>query len=293
MGTDNLQAQAFPPRVAAFHDLSCIGRCALSAVLPTLSVMGCQAIPIPTALLSTQTDGYTGFYYRDLSAELEGILAHFKELNLTFDAVYTGFLGGEAQVKTVERFLEYSSQSEYPPLILIDPVMGDHGALYQTYTPEMAEAMRALTVHAHILTPNLTEACILTDTPYWNSLDCDQATTCARVTRMLQSLSHGAKQVVITGILLPEDQILNMGIDKTGEIFSVLHEHTSVSYPGTGDLFASLLLGSFLKGSSFFEAVRFAAEFVSARIRASIAAGAPLCEGVLLEPFEVPNKRKD
>ena len=152
-----------PPRIAAIHDLSCLGRCALTVIMPTLSVMGYQVVPIPTALLSTHTGGFTDLHFRDLTQDMEAIGNHFAALGTAFRAIYSGFLGSEEQIDSVSHFIERfgttPDESGQPPLILIDPVMGDDGELYSTYTHELMLGMRRLSQHAHLLTPNLTEAC--------------------------------------------------------------------------------------------------------------------------------------
>ena len=125
-----------PRRVAALHDLSCFGRCALTVILPTLSVMGYQVVPIPTALLSTHTGGFTDLHFRDLTADMERIASHFDTLGVTFDAIYPGFLGSAEQIETVCQFIDRFGRERNgeSPLVLVDPVMGDDGALYSTYT---------------------------------------------------------------------------------------------------------------------------------------------------------------
>ena len=163
--------QHLPPRrIAAIHDFSCVGRCALTVVIPTLSVMGYQTIPLPTALLSSHTGGFEGLYFRDLTADMHHISAHFDRLGMTFGSIYTGFLGSEEQISVVREFIERfgatPDETGKAPLILVDPVMGDDGVLYATYTQELANGMRELSTHADVLTPNLTEACFMLDIPY-------------------------------------------------------------------------------------------------------------------------------
>ena len=167
-----------PRRVAALHDLSCFGRCALTVILPTLSVMGYQVVPIPTALLSTHTGGFTDLHFRDLTADMERIAEHFETLGVTFDAIYPGFLGSAEQIETVCRFIDRfgrPSEEGNAPTVLVDPVMGDDGALYSTYTRDLVEGVKHLASRAHILTPNLTEACFLTGTPWCDTSVMDEA----------------------------------------------------------------------------------------------------------------------
>ena len=126
-------------RVAAIHDISCFGRCALTVILPTLSAMGLQAIPLPTCLLSTHTGGFTELYFKDLTPSMEKITDHFDRLDLKLDAIYTGFLGNDGQIERVKAFIDRFATDK--TLVAVDPVMGDDGELYSTYTPELMRGM--------------------------------------------------------------------------------------------------------------------------------------------------------
>lgn len=278
-----------PPRIAAVHDLSCIGRCALTVILPTLSVMGYQTVPIPTALLSSHTGGFDHLHFRDLTEDMHGISDHFLRLSLSFRSIYTGFLGSEGQIRTVEelidRFGSVPDESGETPLILIDPVMGDDGVLYSTYTPSLAEGMRALCHRAHVLTPNLTEACLLTDTPYADPMTLSEEELRTMVEALLSRLSvYGAPRLVITGIERADGRVENVGRDADGTVFTVSRVRLGASYPGTGDLFACVLLGRLLDGEKFSDAVGFAADFVGEVIAASASIPTPVRMGVALEP---------
>jgi len=276
------------PRVAAIHDLSCFGRCALTVVMPTLSVMGCQVVPVPTALLSTHTGGFTDLHFCDLTSHMEGIASHFSRLGMTFRSIYTGFLGSAEQIETVSHFLdafgEIPDESGEKPLILIDPVMGDDGVLYSTYTRELMLGMRRLSSRAQLLTPNLTEACFLTDTPYRDTaeLSVDEAMDFADT--LLQKLTKiTSGRIVITGIRLSDGRHANVGRDADGREFCVCKPHEGKAYPGTGDLFASVLLGELLRGASFEDACHAAADFVAEVIRETATLPTPVRDGVALE----------
>ena len=277
-----------PPRVAAIHDLSCFGRCALTVIIPTLSVMGYQVVPIPTAFLSTHTGGFTDLHFRDLTADMEATSEHFDRLGIAFRAIYTGFLGSAEQIRTVseiiERFGGIPDESGKLPLILVDPVMGDDGALYSTYTPELMRGMHELCRHAQLLTPNLTEACFLTDTPYQDTLTMESEDAIAFADALLDKLSAITDgRIVITGISLANGSLANVGRDEEKQRFTVIRPHEAKHYPGTGDLFASVLLGRLLDGTSLPDAVAAAADFTSAVMHDSAAIDTPARDGVALE----------
>lgn len=269
-----------PPRVAAIHDLSCFGRCALTVIMPTLSALGAQVIPMPTALLSTHTGGFTDLHFRDLSDDMDEIAAHFDRLSLELDAIYSGFLGSEGQIEKVERFIDRFGGAGKP--ILVDPVMGDDGELYSTYTPELAEGMKRLCRKADILTPNHTEACLLTGIPYESTANMSEREVVELGKKLLSALTaYGAKNVVITGLPCGEELFIFGASEEGG--FCHREPLLHVGYPGTGDLFASSLLGFLLDGNSFEHAVQGAAELTTVAIEKTLAAETPIRDGVLLE----------
>ncbi|MBO5930787.1 MAG: pyridoxamine kinase [Clostridia bacterium] len=281
--------QHLPPRrIAAIHDFSCVGRCALTVVIPTLSVMGYQTVPLPTALLSSHTGGFEDLYFRDLTNDMQHIAAHFDRLSMTFGSIYTGFLGSEEQISVVREFIEHfgktPDETGKAPIILVDPVMGDDGVLYSTYTKALANGIRELSTHAQVITPNLTEACFLTDTPYIDTAKLTEKEAEAFVLSLLQKLSgvcHG--QIVITGIGLAGGIVANAGRDEDGRIFWVKRMCQDISYPGTGDIFASVLLGALLQGDSFEVACTRAADFIVLLITESAKIDTPVRMGVALE----------
>lgn len=281
--------QHLPPRrIAAIHDFSCVGRCALTVVIPTLSVMGYQTIPLPTALLSSHTGGFEGLYFRDLTADMHHISAHFDRLSMTFGSIYTGFLGSEEQISMVREFIKRfgstPDETGKAPLILIDPVMGDDGVLYATYTQALAEGMRELSTHAEVLTPNLTEACFLTDTPYLDTATLTEGEVEEYVLSLLEKLSHiCCGKIVVTGISLSGGIVANAGRDSDGRIFWVKRMCQDISYPGTGDIFASVLLGALMQGDNFEAACTRAADFIVLLITESQKNDTPVRMGVALE----------
>ncbi|MEG1500973.1 MAG: pyridoxamine kinase, partial [Clostridiales bacterium] len=148
-------------KVAAIHDLSGFGRASLCAIIPTLSSMGVQVCPVPTAILSNHTGGFEKYSFLDLTDYLEEYINQWKELGLTFDCIYSGFLGSPKQIKIVEDFIDYFGNQDN--LVVVDPVLGDNGALYSSMTKEMIQKMKKLISKADIITPNITEAAFLLD----------------------------------------------------------------------------------------------------------------------------------
>lgn len=272
-------------KVAAIHDLSCFGRCALTVISPTLSAMGAQVIPVPTCLLSTHTGGFTDMYFEDHTEALERIFEHFSQLDLRFDAIYTGFLGSYAQIELVDRFIKKFANKE--TFVLVDPVMGDGGKLYSTYTDELMRGMAQLCKKADIITPNLTEACFLTQTEYRDTSLMNEKELSAFARELCHRLSEsGAKKTVVTGLRTGTDRLCVCGSDtKSGEFFSYTFERVNKDYPGTGDLFASVLLGSLLRGEDFESSVHTVADFTSRVMRYSAEFDTPEREGVAFEAF--------
>lgn len=270
------------PRVAAIHDLSGLGRCSLTVILPVLSVMGAQCCPLPTAVLSA----HTAFpqpqlaAFQDLSDTMEQSLLHWEALGVGFDAIYSGFLGSSRQIGILRRAITSLRQKE--TLILVDPVMGDNGKIYRTLTPEMCRLMGSLSRDAHIITPNLTEAAILLgEAP--GARPAGQA----GVEEWLERLSlDGQRSVVITGISLAEGTIGAGCLDRRGgKIRFAMSRHENGSFSGTGDLFASVLLGGLLRGETLSSAVAQSVEFVRECVAYTLAAGTPPLDGVQFEPL--------
>lgn len=282
-------AQKQIPRVAALHDLSAFGRCALTVVIPALSAMGIQVLPVPTALLSTHTGGFDGYYFRDMSESISPIAEHWESLAICPDAIYTGFLSNDAQCDIIEQFITRFRDEK--TLILIDPVFGDDGVLYSSCTKELVARMRTLCTYSDVLVPNLTEACMLCDVPYRDTAAMSPSELNTYVGELLEKMAaFGAKRVAITGIVTDREQnVATVGIDRTARSldpspFSVTLRREGSAYPGTGDLFASVLLGKLMTGASFVKACAAASAFVRDVIKVSEKYGAPNRDGVALEP---------
>lgn len=244
------------PRVAAVHDMCGYGKCSLTAAIPILSAAGCDVCPVPTALFSAHTM-YKTYTFHDTTDILSGYLDAWKAENVELDAVYSGFLGSPEQVDLVERLY-----TEYPQALhLVDPVMGDGGHMYPTYTQELCDATRRLAVGADVLMPNLTEASILTDSEYpGQNIDDSQ------INDILDKLiALGTKNVVLKGIDRGDGTLRNyVASARTGSAGKIELVHDKLPYMihGTGDAFASALSGAVLAGKPLDEAARIAGEFV-------------------------------
>lgn len=265
-----------PKRVAAIHDLSGFGRCSLSVILPTLSVMGVQVCPIPTAVFSTHTGGLGEVQRRDLSDFTLPCLEHYQRLGLEFECVYSGFLSSEEQIDHCLKFFSTYKDA----FAVVDPVMGDHGRPYRTITPGMRARLGELVQVADVITPNLTEACMLLKIPpFTEGLSRSQAKS------LLVRLSElGPNYVVITSAPMVSGQIANIGYDRQHNSFwCILCDYVPVSYPGTGDLFASVLTGGFLTGDSLPMAMGRASYFVERCIKTTFSYSSDTRYGVMLE----------
>ncbi len=261
-------------KIAVINDLSGFGRCSLSVALPLISHLGIQCCPLPTAVFSNHT-GFSSYFFTDCTDQMGPYMDEWKKLDLRFEGVLTGFLGSEQQIRLVERFLrEFTSQETR---IIIDPVMGDNGRTYATYTPELCRQMRWLARYGDILTPNLTEACILTDTPYGEDIS-DRT-----LLDMARTLSHrGPGQVVITGIHRG-DTLQNHIYDRTDGMRIQSVRRVSPQRSGTGDVFASILAAGVVRGVGVYESVETAAEFIRACLIRSGELEIPPTDGVCFE----------
>nr|WP_325298077.1 pyridoxamine kinase [uncultured Dysosmobacter sp.] len=268
------------PRIAAIHDLSGFGRCSLTIALPILSALGAQCCPLPTAFLSTHTGGFTGFTFLDMTDEMPRAAAHWKSLGLDFQAIYSGFLGSERQIGIVEDFIRDFRQAD--TLVVVDPVMGDHGQVYQTYTPAMCSGMARLAEEADVITPNLTEAALLLGVPY-ETLPAGED-GCREIVERLSL--NGRRSVALTGASTAPELTGAMCFDaKTGRTEAVQTRRVPREFHGTGDVFASVLTGALVKGASLPDAARQAVEFIRACAERTAAQDLPMREGVDFEPL--------
>lgn len=280
----------FVPRLAMINDIAGFGRCSTTVSLPVISVMKVQVCPVPTSVLSNHL-GFPLCHFDDYTSHMRDYIKVWNELGLTFDGLYCGFLGNEEQIDIVREFVEMFR----PPLFLLDPVMGDHGRAYSSITETHVQKMKELLPLADIITPNITEACLLTGTP-WKDREWtmpELSGLCERLADICQqeSVSSGeasvgtvsSASIVITGIR-QGDSLVNFLWDD-GVYTTVSTPITGASRPGTGDIFASILAADAVRGETLLTSVQKAANFVGLCIAGSEKAGTPVQEGVVFEKY--------
>ena len=274
-------------RVAAIHDISGFGKCSLTVALPILSAAGIETTVLPTAVLSTHTGGISGFTYRDLTEDIAPITAHWKSLDIRFDAIYTGFLGSFEQLELVTRFFETFKTND--TIILVDPVMADNGELYKIFSPEFALGMRKLCEKADIIVPNLTEAALMIEEPYNPG-----PYTEGYIEDILKKLSAlGPKKIVLTGVFFDDEELGAATYDAlTGEIAYAFEKRVPGYFHGTGDVFGSALLSALMNDFSLNESAAIAVRFTASAIRKTAAAGTDIRFGVDFE-HTIPEFLKD
>ncbi len=264
-------------RVAAIHDISGIGRSSLVAVIPILSTMGIQVCPVPTSVLSSDTS-FTDYSFIDLTDSLKGFFAHWKKLHLKFDGIYTGFLGSARQIDIISEFIDdFTGSGE--TLVVVDPVLGDNGALYSTMDQDMVRKMRQLITKADIITPNFTEAAFLLNRP------CNLNIKAEEIKHWLYELSQlGPGKVIITSPPGIGDTTGVVAYNRDDNSFWRVHcVCFPAHYPGTGDVFTSVIVGSVLQGDNLSIALDRGVQFITGAIQASIETESSPREGLLLE----------
>ncbi len=272
-------------KIVTIQDISCFGKCSLTVALPVLSAMGLETAVIPTAVLSTHTGGFKGYTFRDLTEDIPEIAKHWKELDLSFNGIYTGYLGSIAQVQIVSDFFDsFRTEDNF---IVVDPVLGDRGKLYAGYTPELVAEMRKLCAKADYILPNMTEAAFLLDMPYTESY-CE-----TDVREMLRKLSGlGCKTPVITGVHFDDINEGAAAYDSAAdEYYYSFSRHIDRQVHGTGDIFASVFTGAAALGKTLPRCIEMAVEYVSECINATLpemdemwyGSAFELCLGKLIE----------
>ena len=251
-------------RIITVQDISCVGKCSLTVALPVISAMGVEACVLPTAVLSTHT-AFKGFTFRDLTGDITAITSHWQQEKISFDAIYTGYLGSIEQIDLMHKLInDFGGGSTR---VIVDPCMADNGNLYSGFTPDFAKAMAGLCSKADVIVPNLTEASFLLGLPYIAAgYDKDY------IEDLLQKLAAlGARRIVLKGISFDDKKIGIACYDSDSQkTIWYFHEKMPQNFHGTGDIFASVLTGALVRDFSLDKACRLAADFVVESIKATL-----------------------
>lgn len=264
-------------KIAVVNDFTGFGRCSVAVALPIISAMKIQCCPLPTAILSGQTS-FPGFFFDDYTPHMRDYINHWEKLNLEFDGICTGFLGSKEQIDVVVEFLDKFKTEK--TTVIVDPVMGDYGKLYSTYTQDMCDEMKRLIKYADVMTPNLTEACRLLDIPYP-----DRVLNATELEAIAKELcSKGPDRVVITG-LQNNDSIQNF-IYETGKPYNIIDvKKIGEDRSGTGDVFTSIVAANIVKKVDFNTSVRKATDFLCKAIDYTAKIGTPVYDGICFEEY--------
>ena len=245
-------------RIVTIQDISALGKCSVTVALPIISAMGVECVVLPTALLSNHTM-FEKFTFHDLTDEMAPIASLWQEEGIDFDAVYTGYLGSERQIRLVADFFDKFGSGK----IIVDPAMADNGKMYPAFTPDFAKRMATLCARADLILPNLTEACFMLDREYKEEYDE------AYIRDILVSLTDmGAKTAALTGVSFEKGKLGVMSYDsETKEFFSYFNTWLPVRFHGTGDIYSSTVVGAMMGGMSVNEALAVAVDYTLECIR--------------------------
>lgn len=264
-------------KIALVNDVTGFGRCSVAVALPIISALKVQCSFLPTAILSNHT-GFDTYFFDDYTSKMKEYINAWEKIDLQFDGISTGFLGSKEQIDIVIEFIKkFKNESN---IVIVDPVMGDHGKIYTTYTNEMCEKMKELIKQADCITPNLTELCRLLDIPYP-----EKTPSLEELNNLCQKLSkEGPSKIVITG-LKHDEYIENFVFEKDKEYKSIKVKKVGCDRPGTGDVFSSIVSASLVKGEDFAHCVEKAANFISKSLAFTEKVGLPPAHGVCFEEF--------
>ncbi|REB05481.1 pyridoxamine kinase [Sporosarcina sp. BI001-red] len=274
-------------KVAIIQDMSSFGKCSLTAAIPVLSVMGVQAVPLPTAILTSQTE-YPSYFCEDLTAKMTHFTDEWHKMGAAFDGIHTGFVTGKEQIENIFSFLHMFHKEE--TTLLVDPVMGDRGQMYDVFTSKLIGYMKELVKRADVITPNVTECCLLTGLSYDKlqtyRTNKDYVAAIEEAGWQLQSDTNA--KVIITGLNPPAlsgtRSVGNMYIDGASS-YMRLQEYNGKSYSGTGDLFASVMMGGLMRGQDTLETMELAEKFLTAAIQSTSEERIPTVAGVNFESY--------
>lgn len=261
-------------KIAVINDFCGFGRCSLTVALPIISAMKIQCCPLPTSVFSNHT-GFESFFFSDYTRHMEEYMEEWKKLDLRFNGILTGFLGAPKQVEIVKTFLEKFKEPH--TMTVIDPVMGDYGMLYQTYSSRLASYMKQLVPYADIMTPNLTEACILTGKEYRGDMAKEELKEICEIL-----CAMGPKKVVISGVERGEE-LENFVYEEGKEPVSILVRKVGPCRSGTGDVFSAMIAADAVNGVAFVPSVQHASEFISKVLKRAVELDLPRTDGLCIE----------
>ncbi len=250
-------------RVVTSHDISCMGRCSITVALPILSALGIETIILPTSILSTHTSGFKNFTYLDLKDESSKITKHWENYKREIDAIYTGFLGSIEQINILK---EYISKKDENTFVVVDPAMADNGVLYPIFDNIYAKEMTSLCKMANLVIPNVTEACFMTNTKYLGHIQ-----TKEEIESLLDKINDlGIDNIVLTSVRFEENKLGVATRTKDGVTSYYMSDEVVGYFHGTGDVFASALVGTYLNGFTLHDSAKISAEYVKTAILKTI-----------------------
>ena len=266
-----------PKKLLVINNIVSMGRCTMSVVLPIISACKVQACPLPTAVFSNHL-GFDSYYKKDLTPDMTSFFKNIDMLNIPFDGIYCGLLSSTRQVDIVREYFEKITNSRKNFMILLDPVMGDNGKTYKSITPAYCSKIKELLPYASILTPNITEACLLTNTPY-----CDKLWSAEELIDISNKLvSLGANKIIITG-MKDKDNFYNFTFEDEGNAELYTIPISGSSRHGSGDIFAGIVSAMSLRGKTLSQATGIASDFISLCTKISDEANVPSKEGIIFE----------
>ena len=249
------------PKVLTIQDISCVGQCSLTVALPIISACGIETCVLPSAVLSTHTAGFSGYTFRDLTDDMPAIKDHWVKEGITFDAIYTGYLGSTKQIDYVADIFAATAADKC--VKIVDPAMADNGNLYPGFDAEFVDAMKVLCGKADYILPNITEACFLTGMKYKSEYDR------AYIDELLEKLLElGCRNIIFTGISYAEGKT-GVVVMENGEYSYYEHDFLPNSCHGTGDIYASAFVGALVRGKSAYDAAKIAADYTVECIKAT------------------------
>lgn len=240
-------------KILTIQDISCLGQCSLTVALPVISACGIEACVLPSAVLSTHTAGFTGYTFRDLTEDMPAITDHWVKEKITFDSIYTGYLGSEKQIEYVKDIFARTASENC--VKIVDPAMADNGKMYPGFDLAFAKTMLSLCAEADYILPNITEACLMTDVEFKTEYDR------AYINLLIAKLAEaGCKNIVLTGVSY-KPETTGVVVFENGVYSYYEHEKLAKGSHGTGDVYASAFVGALMSGKTAYEAAAIAADF--------------------------------